>query len=159
MMRLTTRVLIVVALCSCEQRPNVLAQSAADSLAIAEAVVSQALLHAKRQASRIDTLIVFRNVVESVPSRSGYDLLARIAASQPIAIDELAPRCAWSGGHPTRGMGLHISTPIIESNSATLEVQLLCMEGATAFAWLFRYYLERAAADWVVHAVEELEIT
>jgi hypothetical protein len=56
-------------------------------------------------------------------------------------------------------MGIHVSSPVIESTSATLEVELLCMERGHAFAWSFRYRLERTAAGWIVRSVEELSIT
>jgi hypothetical protein len=157
--RYATRVLLATAVCAFVQASKLPAQSTADSMAIVRAVVPQALLHAKHQASLTDTLVAFRQIIESVASRAGYQLLARAAASQPIALADLAPRCAWTGGSPTRGMGIHVSRPVIESTTATLEVELLCMKSAASFAWLFRYRLERTATGWVVRAVEELEIT
>ena len=138
---------------------SVPAQSPRDSTAIVQAVIPQALLHAKHQGPRIDTLIAFRNNLKLVPDNPGYHLLRRAAASQPIATDELPPRCAWTGGSPTSGMGIRVSLPAIESGSANIDVELLCMKGATAFAWVFRYRLEHTGIAWIVREVDELEIS
>jgi hypothetical protein len=56
-------------------------------------------------------------------------------------------------------MGIRVSLPVIQLASATVDVELLCMKGATAFAWVFRYRLEHTGTAWVVREVEELDIS
>ena len=135
------------------------AQATAETVAAVSAALPRALDLARFQAPGIDTLVAFR-AVAGERHFTGAQILAAAAPRAPVKVADSPPICPWSeGGTGHRGMGVHISEPEVSSRMVTFDLELLCSEGGSTFAWMFKFTMLQTQHGWIVRELQELSIT